>query len=126
MKKDTGLYDERADQDEEKRQTARHILMEFQTSEDTEKISKAIREQIRLPRKEKDPTAIRLGSHSGCQETVKQSLPRKGSGHLYQVNQASGQNKIIFRHARIPLISQTPILKKVTWRLTQREEKINH
>lgn len=55
LKEDIGFHTKRANQElnrwrKEPRQTVRPILVEFQNSEDTEKISKAIGDQIGWPR----------------------------------------------------------------------------
>lgn len=58
LKEDIGFRIKRAhpvlSRMKEKIQTARRILVEFHTSDDTEKICKVIRDQIRLSRKERN------------------------------------------------------------------------
>lgn len=73
---------------------------EFPTPEDTETISRATRDPIRLPRNEKDSRCHQAWQPFWVSEDTETKFSGKhrfDSGYLYQTNQAWGQNQI-FSH----------------------------
>lgn len=103
LKKDTGPHSERANpvlnRMKKKGQSARHIMVEFPTSKHREKIPKTIRDQIMLPRKEKESSCYQtwqplwIQEGSGTKPSTFRGKHSFESGHLYQVCPACGQNK---------------------------------
>lgn len=109
----------------EKRQTARHVPVEFHTPEDTEKTSKAIRDRFRTPRKEKNSSCIDLAATVDARRQGNKPPKFLGkhsfdSGCLYQVNKLVGKMRH-FQTGKIPWTSQAPFLKQTTQNKTKQK-----
>lgn len=109
----------------EKRQTARHVPVEFHTPEDMEKTSKAIRDRFRTPRKEKNSSCIDLALPwmPGDRET---SLPSFQENTALTLDVYTRSMKLVgkmrhFQTGKIPWTSQAPFLKQTTQNKTKQK-----